>query len=256
MTTLRRATGSACWLLGVAAAGLALQRSGTGPLAPPPLAHPEGWGAWLEGRDPVAAALAVVRLGALATVWYLVTATVVGAALRLARAPRLVAVADRLTIPPLRRMLAGTLTMALVASGPGALALGAPAARTRLAAAGQPAPTTTTTAGAGAATTGDPPPTATMHFLPPEAAVQPPAPAASTSPAAVAAPPDRWTVEPGQCFWSIAEAVLSRAWGRPPTDAEIVPYWRRLIDANRGSLAHPRDADLIYPGQVFDVPPV
>jgi nucleoid-associated protein YgaU len=65
---------------------------------------------------------------------------------------------------------------------------------------------------------------------------------------------DRWTVRPGQCFWSIAESVLSERWGRSPTDAEIVPYWHRLIDANRHELAVRGDPDLIFPGQVFVVP--
>ncbi|MDQ2826434.1 MAG: hypothetical protein M3Y04_05685, partial [Actinomycetota bacterium] len=65
---------------------------------------------------------------------------------------------------------------------------------------------------------------------------------------------DRWTVAPGQCFWSIAESVLSTHLGRSPTDAEIVPYWERLIDANRAELAHWDNADLIFPGQVFAVP--
>jgi nucleoid-associated protein YgaU len=61
-------------------------------------------------------------------------------------------------------------------------------------------------------------------------------------------------VRPGECFWSIAERVLTDNWGRAPTDAEIVPYWRRLIDANRLELVQPDNPDLILPGQVFAVP--
>jgi nucleoid-associated protein YgaU len=66
---------------------------------------------------------------------------------------------------------------------------------------------------------------------------------------------DRWTVQPGECFWTIAEDVLQRAWGRAPTDAEIVPYWQRLIEANRSELADPANPHLIFPDQVFRVPP-
>jgi nucleoid-associated protein YgaU len=65
---------------------------------------------------------------------------------------------------------------------------------------------------------------------------------------------DRWTVRPGECFWTTAESVLTQAWGRAPTDAEIVPYWNRLIEANRASLAHTDNPDLIFPAQVFEIP--
>ena len=82
-----------------------------------------------------------------------------------------------------------------------------------------------------------------------------PAPAAEPAQAAQPASPATWTVVPGECFWSIAEDVLTRAWGRAPTDAEIVPYWRTLIEANRGSLADRANEDLIFPAQTFVVPP-
>jgi len=64
----------------------------------------------------------------------------------------------------------------------------------------------------------------------------------------------QWTVRPGECFWSIAERVLTAHTGQAPTDAEIVPYWHRLIDANRAELVQRENPDLILPGQVFTVP--
>ena len=60
---------------------------------------------------------------------------------------------------------------------------------------------------------------------------------------------------PGECFWSIADQVLARAWDRAPSDGEIVPYWRTLIETNRAALADPANPDLVYPGQTFTVPP-
>jgi len=63
-------------------------------------------------------------------------------------------------------------------------------------------------------------------------------------------------VQPGEHLWVIAERTLARAWGRPPTDAEIEPYWRDLVAANRGVLADPANPDLVYPGQVFGLPAV
>ncbi len=63
------------------------------------------------------------------------------------------------------------------------------------------------------------------------------------------------TVQGGDSFWTIAERALLDVWGRQPTDSETAVYWRQLIDANRDRLAPPYDPDLIYPGQVFQLPP-
>lgn len=66
--------------------------------------------------------------------------------------------------------------------------------------------------------------------------------------------PGTWDVERGDHFWAIAETTLAEAWGRAPTDAEIDPYWRQVVDANRDRLLPPHDPDLVYPGQQFVVP--
>jgi hypothetical protein len=230
-------------LLGMVGAGSALLWSGRGALAPPPLRDPARWSAWLDGRDPAAAAFSLLRLVALGALWYLVAVTVLGLVLRLAGAARLAALTDRVTVAPVRRLLAGvSLSLAATIAGPAALL--------PLAGASQPVSTTSTA----------PPATVTMHLVAPGEAPAPAVPLPSVTeappgvvtPAALAA--DRWTVKPGECFWTIAESVLTRTWGRAPTDAEIVPYWERLIAANRATLAHPANPDLIFPGQVFDVP--
>lgn len=237
----RRASVGALGTIALGLAALALQRSGHGSLAPPPLGEPGRWGSWLAARDPVAAAFSLVRLGALGALWYLAAAAVVGLALRLAGATRLVVAADRLTVSPVRRMLAG-ITLSVAATSVVAGTVG-PATMVPVAVAGQAAP----------------PATITMHRLGPEP-LPSPAPAVAP-PADTPSPPTpapgvtgRWTVRSGECFWTIAESVLAQAWGRPPTDAEIVPYWDRLIWANQASLVHPGIPDLIYPGQVFEVP--
>jgi hypothetical protein len=237
---LPRLAGALAGVGGLAAAGLALMWSGRGALAPPPLAHPGRWPAWLEERGPAVAAFSLLRLVAVAALCYLVAVTVAGLVLRLTGAARMAAVADRVTVAPVRRLLAGvSLSLAAAVAGPVALV---PAAL-----ASQPVSTTSTT----------PPATVTMHLLGP-GEVPAALPSVTETPPAVIAPAslttDRWTVKPGECFWTIAESVLHRAWGRPPSEAEIVPYWQRLIAANRSALAHPGDPDLIFPGQVFDVP--
>ena len=209
-----------------------------GPAAPP--ASPERWARWLGDTPSVEAAFALVRVAALATGWYLAVVTAVGLGVRLVRAPGLAAAADRLTVPPLRRMLAGV-GLATVGLAGGVSTFAAPAvavAATRA----QPASTEPSAA---------PESTVTMRWLPPADAAATPAPAVAEP---APEPPRSWTVGPGECFWSIADQVLARAWDRAPSDGEIVPYWRTLIEANRATLADPANPDLVYPGQTFTVP--
>ena len=80
---------------------------------------------------------------------------------------------------------------------------------------------------------------------PPEAlpAAAPPVPAVST-----------WTVAPGEHLWHVAEHTVAARIGRAPTDAEVAPYWRRLVEANRDRLVDRGNADLVLPGQVLVVP--
>jgi nucleoid-associated protein YgaU len=111
-----------------------------------------------------------------------------------------------------------------------------------------------------------PPPSAPPPALPPAppAAPRPPIRLERPAPAPVAtpAPPPAtvhdsagsWTVESGDNFWRKAERVLTDAWQGPPTVGEVAGYWRTLIDANRSRLRR-NTPDLIYPGQVFVVPP-
>lgn len=63
-----------------------------------------------------------------------------------------------------------------------------------------------------------------------------------------------WSVDSGDHFWGVAEQTLTDAWGRAPTDEEVVPYWKQLIDANRDRLLPPHDPDVIYPDQRFTLP--
>lgn len=239
------------WTVVVGACATALRRAGAGELAPPPVLDPRGWGEWVAGRDPVVAAVALLRLLALAAVWYLLVAAAVGLVLRALRAERLVGLADLFTVAPLRRMLVGVAGISL-ASGVNPSMLLTPPAAAQVTVSTSP-PSTVVPGGT-------PGPTITMRLLPgPEAGPVPsPAPAGPVvaAPSGTAAQERTWTVRPGDCFWSIADEVLAQAWGTPPSDAEIIPYWRDLIEVNRHLLADRSNADLIFPGQVFTLPPV
>ena len=83
--------------------------------------------------------------------------------------------------------------------------------------------------------------------------VEAPAPAspAASSPTA----PATWTIRRGEHLWSIAEHVTAAALARDATDAEVEPYWRALIAANRDRLIDRDNPDLVHAGQELVLPP-
>lgn len=212
-------------LLTVVAIGL--ERAGDGVLAPPPPA-PEGWAAWAAGRTPLEAAAAVLRLVGLLAAGYLLAVTAIGLAAALLRRRRTVAVVARLS-PPVVRWLLGVGLAGALASGP-----------------------------AGAAAAGPPP---TMVLLPDDEpsppTTLPPAPVPSPSAPTVPTPPlTTVTLGPGDHLWSVAARTLAAAWGRVPSEREVAPYWRLVVDLNRAGLPNPGDPDLVFPGEVVHLPPV
>lgn len=57
----------------------------------------------------------------------------------------------------------------------------------------------------------------------------------------------------GDHLWKISKRHLEGRWHRAPSNSEVGPYWRDVIDEN---LAHLKsgDPDLIYPGEVIELP--
>jgi hypothetical protein len=47
-----------------------------------------------------------------------------------------------------------------------------------------------------------------------------------------------------------------RTEGRAASDHDVVSYWHALIDRNRDRLRVPGEPDLIFPGQIFELPPL
>ncbi|HET7655299.1 MAG TPA: LysM domain-containing protein [Acidimicrobiales bacterium] len=230
---MRRTLVVLSWLAGLAAAAGALLAAGRGALAGPDVAHPSTWSAWASGRDPVDAAVAVLRTGLLAVTLYLLAVTLLGLLARAVALPRLVAGLEIAGGPLVRRVLAG--------------AAGAGLALTTLA----PAVATAQTA---------PPATAVMRLLderPPPArtttTVATPPPTVAP-PAATREPAQEILVEPGDSFWSIARRHVTDRAGREPSEREIARFWRKLIAANTDRLAVAGNPDLLFPNQALRLP--
>ena len=238
-------------------AGLAtaiLVRLGTGSLASPALPELVSPNAWTQGRDLPTAAAAAVRLVALALAVHLLATSTLAAAGSVLRRPGWVEAARHVTPPPLRSTIARLAGLALSA---GTLL----ASPVRDAGATPPVATATLRAiDPGTAIPTTPPrpeSTATLRVHSGQPGAASPAPTERTDPAVPAPAPalapavgSLHRVVPGDHLWGLAEAERSSQLGRPATDAEIAPYWLRVIAANPQVI----DPDLLLPGDVVTLP--
>jgi hypothetical protein len=279
MTLLRRALAAAGWCAALAAAHAVLRASGSGALAAPA----GDLRSWLAGHDPAVAAMAFIRLGAVAGWWYMAGVTGLGVLSRVSGLPAAVRATDRFTVAPVRRLLHASLGAGVVVASLAAPAAADPGPRRDVpvirrldgpAGHSEPAPEPAPPEPAPPepiVTQPAPPPETPApdpHAAPqPEAGTQPvasetpppPAPVPAEAEAEAAAAPLPATthlVQPGESFWRIAHATLAAAHQRPPTAAEVAPYWRALIVANRTRLHNPDNPDLLFTGQQLDLPPI
>jgi nucleoid-associated protein YgaU len=187
---------------------------------------------WLREAGGPAAAFAIVRVGALAVAAYATLLGALGTVALATRAAALSRIVLRLALPTLRPLLAPAAAITIT------IASALPAAAQGRGEPSRPAPVMQMIGPAASE-----PPVMTFVITPP--------PAAETPQAA----PATYTVAPGDTFWSIADQTL-RAAGHDPDDGAIIPYWRSLIEANRDRLRARDEPDLIFPGQVFVLPPL
>lgn len=195
---------------------------------------------WLAHAETEVALAAVFRLVALAAVCWVLSSSAVYAAGRLLGARP--ASIDWLSIGPIRRtvdtLVAGSLVVTTMAPA-GAAVDPLPA----------PPPATAEMAGAV-----DP------AYVPVPAGRSDPAPPMEAESADDPEPPedppaDEVAVQAGDDLWKLAEDRLAATLGRPPTDAEVAPYWVRVVENNRGRLRS-GNPDLIFPGERVWMPPV
>lgn len=260
------------WVAALSVAVVTFTAMGAGQLAAPALTDPGSWAGWADGRDPVVATAALLRLVVLALAWYLLGVTIIGVVARVVRVAAMIRVADALSLPVVRRVLQSSLGVGLVAAV--AVSSAAPANL-------RAGPDPVLAGAAQDAQEMDAPAPPRMRPLPPReaSAVTPPpredrtaAPVAPTptTPSADTTPPDvqpsdvqpttetheaaTVTVRPGDHLWSIAADHLGAHADQPPSDDQVAAHWRRLIDANRDRLVDPANPDLILPGQQFVLP--
>ena len=242
----RRFLVGAAWIVALVATIFVLGRLGAGQLSTPPLLDRSELQLWLDDRDAVVAAFALIRLIGLGLAWYLLVVTVLGLAARLSRIPGLVRLADLATLPAVRKILGGVAGVGLTASAASLMAADLfpdQAAR-----------------GGGAAVLADN--EVVLERLPEGDDVilrrlpdlQEGTSTLDVEEAPAAEPAPTWTAGPGDHLWHIAEATLTESWGRAPSDGEVAPYWTGLVEANRDVLVDPANPDLIHPGQTFRLP--
>lgn len=228
-------------------------------------------GRWLQQTPSEDVLLACIRLAALATAWWLLGSTLLYVTARAARFRRTARALRWATLPAVRRWADRAAAVSIVAAS--ALGAARPAGA-------DPPPTTTTSAPVvvevdhrpragrpdlppSAARTGrgvhPPPPTVappigTAPVLP---APAPPVPPVPEVPPSVPSPDGTHTVRPGEHLWSIAAATVAARTGRSAdalSPADIAPFWKRLVERNRGHLRS-GNPDLVYPGEVLELPP-
>jgi LysM domain len=221
---------------------LALDALGRGPMAGPDRWSADGLEVWLRNATNTEAALAIVRMLALGCWWYLTVATLVGVVLLAREAAR----GPGSDIRECVRRLPGLSTLlrwfASAGVGVGVIAATAPAASAQA----PPPPPVLRPQGSGS----------TLAALPPPTLSRPSSPEPAPEPPGHSIPPATSTrvVQPGDSLWRIAETILADHWGRPVSDPEVAPFWIALIERNRARLLEPDDPDLIYAGQVLDLP--
>lgn len=246
---------AAVWTTGLVATIAMLSAAGHGTVAAPPISSVTALDHWMERVGSGAAFLALVRLGALALAWYLLGATVLALTAAATRSHVLDRLRRALTIRPARQLVAVVLGLTL-AAGPVATAGMAAADDTNtpitMVLLDRPLELPPSTTIPSAPTTTLEPTTTTVTAPP---APDSPAPADVAPPDPVATDGLTWRVAPGDNLWSIARRVLQGASGEDPSAAEIAPYWRTLIAANRATLRS-GDPNLIFPGEVLTLPPV
>ncbi len=208
--------------------------------------HPHRLVDWADSHGATSAAFGSVRILGIAAAGYLLAVTFTGLVVRLSGATRAIALVDALTPRFARHLVAAGVSASLYLTVTPAGASNQPTVQVT----GPPS-----SIAAGPRYVDVAPPPERPPSLPPPPGTSGPSPPRLPLPTENERLTPTWTTKPGDSFWSIAESILTAAWSKVPLDPEVGTYWQSLMALNRGRLADPDNADLIYPGQVFLIPP-
>jgi nucleoid-associated protein YgaU len=209
------------------------------------------FGRWLRDTPSEDVLLAGIRTAALAVAWWLLATTLIYVAARVTHRHGAARAIGWATLPAVRRWADRAAAASIV---------------------------TASVLGAARPATADPPPS-TAPVAPPvvidldhrdrpglpdevpssvrtgRAPEAPPAPTSPPSAPVPFTPPSAPAIEtthvvsPGEHLWSIAAAHLGAV-----TAVDIAPYWRRVVEHNQPRLRS-GDPNLVYPGEVIELPP-
>ena len=232
----------------------ALYRLESLPFLRTPGADPPAWRLWLASTPPQDAVAAVLRLAATAAAWWLLATTGLYLAARLTRVPAMVRALEWTTPRAVRRLIDRAVALSVIASLAGGTAAfaggGNPPAPVVAAVGRQPGILPLPVTGPGAQPQPSPEPFPVP--LPPAASV--PERSALREGATQPGPPNRYTVQRGDSLWTIAANHLADS-GVTRSNGRIAPYWKELIQENRGGLRS-GNPDLIFPGETVTLPPI
>jgi hypothetical protein len=194
-----------------------------------PASNLDAYRTWFHTAEPTVVVFALTRVAAMIAIGYVVVTTIVCAVAHRTTYRRFMSVIDALTIPGARSVAVRLAAMSAVG------ALTAPATAAFATAPSEEVP-------------------ALRMLAPGEEPAYVSTPPSTT--VAPSEPPARHVVQRGENFWTIAQAHLVATLEREPDDGEVVEYWRAIVDANKQQLKSTEDPDLIFAGQVIDLPSI
>ena len=242
------------WLITLAAT-FVIALTGDQRLTAPPVLHPTEMINWWSSVGPVVGAMSVLWVVAVSVgAYWLVLCTAAIATRSFGRVSWLA----RLRLPGTAQLLRATAGASILgativtASGCG---VGGSAAVSNSARIPQPpvllpiagAPSTTVAMGL----PGPAQPETSVAVLPSADGTTQPPPAPAVQVVGVTT---KWTVKPGDDLWSISESVLAGRLGYRPDERQVASLWLRVVEANRANLPDPANPNLIFAGEVVDVP--
>ncbi len=218
-------------------------------------------GRWLQQTPSEDVLLTGIRLAALVAAWWLLGSTLLYVAARVMRVHGAAHAIGWATLPVVRRWADRAAALSIVAASP--LSAARPVGADPPPTTSRPTPVVVDVDHRDQPPVSTPPPagvrTGRAVDAPPVSAVPPPTTAPAPAPAPrpvvaspppVAPPPARphasHVVVPGEHLWSIAADHVA--------GDDIATYWRRVVDLNRSRLRS-GDPNLVYPGEVVELPP-